>query len=77
MFMWLSKSCSSAARKFICWWFFKQLQWHWTVFKVLWKIKKGLPDANLHLCKWVTNDSLVQNVIDDKGNKSEGTPRSN
>ena len=43
----------------------------------MWKIKKGLPDANLHLCKWVTNDSLVQNVIDDKGNKSEGTPKSN
>ena len=27
--------------------------------------------------KWATKDSLVQNVIDDKENESEGTPGSN
>ena len=39
--------------------------------------KKCLADANLHLRKWATNDSLVQKVIDDKENKSEETPSSN
>ena len=39
--------------------------------------KKCLADANFHLRKWATNDSLVRNVIDDKENKSEGTPSSN
>ena len=41
------------------------------------KSKKCLADANLRLHKWATNDSLVQIVIDDKENKSEGTPSSN
>ena len=41
------------------------------------KSKKYLADANLHPRKWATNDSLVQNIIDDKENESEGTPSSN
>ena len=41
------------------------------------KSKKCLADANFHVRKWATNDSLVQNVIDDKESKSEGTPSSN
>ena len=41
------------------------------------KSKRCLADASLHLRKWATNDSLVQNVIDDKENESQGTPSSN
>ena len=40
------------------------------------KSKKCLANASLHLCKWAMNDSLVQNVIDEKENKSKGTPSS-
>ena len=41
------------------------------------KSKTCLADANFHLRKRATNNSLVQNVIDHKENKLEGTPSSN
>ena len=41
------------------------------------KSKTCLADANFHLRKKAANNSLVQNVIDDKENKFEGTPSSN
>ena len=37
------------------------------------KTKTYLANATLHLRKWAMNDSLVQNVIDNKENKSERT----
>ena len=39
--------------------------------------KKYFADANLHLRKWATNESLVQNVIDNKEDKYEGTQSNN